>query len=63
MESHETVVAYISAKPEWAKELTLLRDLLLDTELKETVKWGAPCYKINGKNLIGLAAFKNYAGL
>ena len=63
MERHKSVVEYISAKPEWQKELNLIRDILLDTELEETVKWGAPCYTLNGKNVVGMMAFKNYAGM
>jgi uncharacterized protein YdeI (YjbR/CyaY-like superfamily) len=31
--------------------------------MKETVKWGAPCYTINGKNVVGLGSFKSYVGL
>lgn len=43
--------------------LMILRDLLNSTELEETVKWGAPVYTINGKNVVGLGAFKSYTGL
>ena len=41
----------------------LLRDILLETELEETVKWGAPCYTLKGKNVVGLTSFKAYTGL
>lgn len=41
----------------------VLRALLNGTELEETVKWGAPAYTINGKNVIGLASFKNWCCL
>lgn len=43
--------------------LTTLRGLILSTEMAETVKWGFPVYTINGKNVVGLGAFKSYAGL
>lgn len=43
--------------------LIVLREILLTTELKETVKWGSPVYTINDKNVIGMAAFKSYVGL
>ena len=45
------------------EELTLLRQMLLDTELNETLKWSVPCYTINGKNILILSAFKNYCSL
>lgn len=47
----------------WAEELMLLRNILLNTELKEEVKWGGPIYTLNGKNVIGMAGFKAYVGL
>lgn len=59
----EKVDQYIAAKSEWEKSLSLLRDILATTELQETVKWGAPVYTVDGKNLVGLAAFKTYCGI
>ncbi len=43
--------------------ITVLRALALQTELEETVKWGAPVYTIGGKNVLGIMSFKNYFGL
>ena len=31
--------------------------------MEETVKWSAPVYTVNGKNVIGLGAFKNHFGI
>ena len=45
---------------QWAQELELLQDILAKTELVETVKWGAPTFTVNGKNVVGLGGFKNY---
>ncbi|MEM1070442.1 MAG: DUF1801 domain-containing protein [Planctomycetota bacterium] len=47
----------------WKAELTRLREIMLSTELTEEVKWGAPCYTFEGKNLIGLGSFKSYFGI
>ncbi len=33
------------------------------TKLEETVKWGGPCYVYDGKNVVGMGAFKSYVGL
>lgn len=63
MELHKSVQDYLEHHQNWKKELVLLRDLLKETELEECVKWGAPCYTINGKNVVGMAAFKEYCGL
>ena len=54
---------YISKKEKWTKELKLLRTVFADLPLDETIKWGAPVYVFNGKNIVGLSAFKNYCGL
>ena len=40
-----------------------LRNLLLQTNLREEVKWGVPCYSLNGKNVLILAAFRDYCSL
>jgi len=58
-----TVNDYIDAHPDWADTLTRLREILNATELEETIKWGAPCYTADNKNIVGLAAFKNHVGL
>ena len=63
MDSYKTVDEYILNAGKNKALLLVLREILLETELKETIKWGAPCYTINDKNVIGLASFKSYVGL
>jgi len=60
MRKGNTVDEYILADESWQQELILLRSILNDTELEETVKWSAPSYGIDGKNVVGMAAFKNH---
>ena len=60
METNKKVDQYILKKSAWAKELAFLRETMLSIELEEELKWGAPVYVDNGKNVVGLAAFKNY---
>ena len=59
----EKVEEYLEKKKKWSKELSLLRGVLQKTELVEDYKWGVPTYTINGKNVVGMAAFKSYVGL
>jgi uncharacterized protein YdeI (YjbR/CyaY-like superfamily) len=54
---------YINKKEKWKTELELLRSVFSDLPVEEAIKWGAPTYVFNDKNIIGLAAFKNYCGL
>lgn len=54
---------YILKKGNWKAELELLRSVFSDLPVEETIKWGAPTYVFEGKNIVGLGAFKNYCGL
>jgi len=45
----------------WTNELKLLREIVSGTELKEEFKWSQPCYTLNGKNVLLVTAFKDYA--
>ncbi len=45
----------------WHDELLELRRIVLSTELKEEYKWSQPCYTIDGKNVLIVTAFKQYA--
>ena len=63
MNRYKTVDDYIAASDQWGTELAKLRAILSATELTEEVKWGAPCYTYDGKNVVGMAGFKSYVGL
>ena len=41
----------------------MLQETLRSFELDETIKWGAPVYTLNQKNIVGIGAFKSYVGL
>ena len=47
----------------WKEELKMLRLLLKKSDLMEESKWGAPCYTINGSNVIMIQSFKTYCAL
>ena len=63
MNRSKSVDDFIASADQWQDELRQLRDILRSTELKEEVKWGAPCYTYDGKNVVGVGAFKSYFGL
>lgn len=60
MKRYSTVDEYIISQEKWQTNLEVLRAILLSTELVETVKWGMPIYTFNGKNIVGLGAFKDF---
>jgi uncharacterized protein YdeI (YjbR/CyaY-like superfamily) len=47
----------------WPEELDLLKSIIAKTELVETIKWGAPVYTINNKNVLGTGGFKTHVAL
>ncbi len=63
MKRYNNVDDYIQANPQWKEILLEIRNILNGTELEETVKWGAPAYTYQGKNLVGLGAFKEFTSV
>lgn len=59
----KSVEEYLTKHSGWEPHLIQLRELLLSSGLEETVKWGAPAYTLNGKNVVGIAAFNNHCAL
>lgn len=60
MQRFTTIDEYISNAKNGKELLIILRKILSTTELSETIKWGEPCYTLNGKNVLGLGSFKSY---
>lgn len=48
---------------QWTEELEILKSIINKTQLVETIKWGAPIYTHNNKNVIGIGGFKSYFGI
>jgi uncharacterized protein YdeI (YjbR/CyaY-like superfamily) len=57
------VDAYFSRRDSWQEEFTRLRSILLDTGLSEDLKWGEPCYTLDGANIVLIHGFKDYCAL
>ncbi len=49
--------------PQWDHATELLKQMVAQTPLVETIKWGGPVYTYNNKNVLGIGAFKAYVGL
>ncbi len=63
MKKSATPEAYIESHSQWKNELEKLRSIMLRTGLDETIKWGAPVYTWNKKNIVGLGAFQSYVSI
>ncbi len=45
----------------WRIELTVLREIILQSGLQEEIKWGVPVYTLKGKNIVSISALKESA--
>ena len=60
MKKVNSVEEYIENNANFAEEIAMLRNIINSTALEETIKWSMPTYCLNGKNVLGLGAFKNH---
>ncbi|WP_298487713.1 DUF1801 domain-containing protein [uncultured Maribacter sp.] len=63
METSEKLEKYFSEEHTFKKGITVLRKLILSTDLEETFKWSVPTYTIKNKNVLSLGKFKNHYGI
>ena len=57
------VDAFLSRSEKWREEFETLREIALDCELVEDLKWGVPCYTVKSKNVVLIHGFKEYCAL
>ena len=57
------ITAYLSKIEKWRDELGKLREIILDCQLTEEMKWGVPCYTFKKKNIVLIHGFKNYCAI
>lgn len=63
MNKYHTVDEYILGHEQWQDCLLMLREIMFSAPVEEAVKWGGPVYTFNGKNVVGMVAFKSYLGI
>ncbi|MBO6620812.1 MAG: YdeI/OmpD-associated family protein [Balneola sp.] len=54
---------FFNKNSKWQDEYELLRTIILDCGLTEELKWGKPCYTVNGNNVVLIHGFKDYCAL
>lgn len=47
----------------WSAPLSILREILCSSGLREEAKWGQPTYTLDGKNVVMLFSFKDCCGI
>lgn len=60
---HPDVTAFIDRASRWPEEMEELREILLDLDLTEEIKWGKPCYAAHGGNVVIMQPFKAHLAL
>ena len=63
MASKEKLEAYFQRSGPFQEDIGKLRRIALKCGLGETLKWNAPVYTMDGKNIVGIQSFKNHYGL
>jgi uncharacterized protein YdeI (YjbR/CyaY-like superfamily) len=51
---------YFSKEQKWQQEIEKLRTIALNCGLNEELKWGCPCYTLQGNNIVLIHVFKEY---
>lgn len=51
------------SEKKWQQEFEALRAIIGDSGLKEEVKWGQPCFTLDGHNIVLIHGFKEYCAL
>ncbi len=63
MNGEATVDAVILNAARWRQEVNQLREVLLECNLTEALKWGKPCYAHDGKNICIIQSMKDFLAL
>lgn len=51
---------YFIKEKKWPEEIMILRSIALNLGLTEELKWGCPCYTLDGNNVFLIHTFKEY---
>jgi uncharacterized protein YdeI (YjbR/CyaY-like superfamily) len=57
------VDTHVAGLKTWRAETTRLREIVSQSGLQETLKWGKPCYALDGANVVLIHGFKAYCAL
>lgn len=58
-----SVDAFLGRQSQWRAEFEKLRAVFLASGLDEELKWGQPCYSLEGKNVALMHGFKEYCAV
>ncbi len=62
-EENRKVAEFVRRAPSWRNEIQKLRSILLECRLDEDLKWGKPCFSLQGNNVAIIQPFKTQCSL
>jgi uncharacterized protein YdeI (YjbR/CyaY-like superfamily) len=62
-ETDPKVDAILARETTWQPEMERLREIALGCGLTEVIRWGKPCYAVDGGNVVLIQGFKAYCAL
>ena len=54
---------YFDKAKKWQQEIMLLRNIILNCQLSEELKWGVPTYTYKNSNIVLIHTFKEYCAI
>lgn len=63
LETNPKVDEYFRKTKTWQEEMAKLRSIALSCQLTEELKWGEPCYTLQGGNVVLIHGFKEYCAI
>src|SRR5215831_5979870 len=54
---------FFNKAKKWQEEFENLRTIILGCELTEELRWGKPCYTLDGSNIVLIHGFKEYCAV
>lgn len=63
MQPSSKVDAFLARAERWRAEFERLRAIVLECGLEEALKWGHPCYALDGRNVCLIHGFKDYCAV
>ncbi len=63
LKSNPKVDAFMARQTQWRAEYEALRAIVTSFDLSEELKWGQPCYALDGHNVVLIHSFKEYCAL
>ena len=62
-ETNPKVDWFFNKDTQWQQAYATLRTVMLDCGLTEQLKWGVPCYTLDGNNIALIHGFKDYCAV